>query len=280
MQLLCEDPQYFADVPSDLKAQFSDLILVDEKKSAEMGSDYDFHKSLLVSESLTPQKVVESVIRGNHQVMQKGSIEFWPDMKCALSFIKNPKSFFAEKQEGLIISDAKNPVEFGFSSPNDKEELLQSIEKYVGKVGHQSFHEALRAVTEEMYMNAVFDAPKEALKKGWKEKPYLEGQKARLRLSRSEDRLLITCIDPYGSLDGLRFLGRMQEVYLRGAGEVINLKPGSGAGLGCVIMFEHSVQMAFGVVPNKSTVFSCVIPLHMSYRQRTSHKKNLHLIRI
>jgi hypothetical protein len=70
----------------------------------------------------------------------------------------------------------------------------------------------------------------------------------------------------------------MDEVYKKGAGEAMNLREDGGAGLGCVIMFEHCEALFLGVMPGQKTLVSCIVPLGMSYRQRDQVKKSLHLI--
>jgi hypothetical protein len=129
-------------------------------------------------------------------------------------------------------------------------------------------------------MNAVIDAPREYSRMGNGAKTYQSGMQAKFYLQTSENRLAIACEDPFGALDIEKFIGRMNEVYQKGAGEVINLYRPGGAGLGCVLMFENCISMYLGVSSGKMTLVSCVLPLGVSYRQKAALKKSLHLIQI
>lgn len=127
-------------------------------------------------------------------------------------------------------------------------------------------------------MNAVFDAPREAVKFGGSDKQ----QMAEIFLAHSSKSLQISCSDLFGSLDVSKFLRRMNEIYEKGVGNAINLsvERGAGAGIGCVILFENCTSLILGVRHGKITKVTCVIPLGMRSRQREQMKKSLHWFEI
>lgn len=274
MKTVSVTENFFSDLPASMMQAHSDLTLVE----ANSGTD-DFSVGMIaVSAELEPNQVVDLAVRGAQHVVQKGT-NYIQDLESLTILLQEPEKYFSDSFG--LASLLENKQQILFSKTADKAALIEQVEKYIGEDGHQSFKESVRAIIEEMYMNAIFDAPKEAQKKGLvsvEAKPYDKGLTASIQLGWQGERLYLSCRDPYGSLDPMKFLLRMQEVYRKGAGEVINMKPGAGAGLGCVVLFENCVQLSFGVKPGEATIFSCMVPKKLNYRQRASQKKNLHLL--
>jgi hypothetical protein len=233
------------------------------------------NEKIVLTDLPEPRDVVNCILGGAEHVMQTDRLFFEKDYQYLQNVINNQLEYFFEKKWGEIINCEGNSREHSFVDLIDKNNLFSDIKKFIGPDGHQSFHESVHSIIEEMYMNATLDAPKEASKIGHGDKKV---SSAKIKLSWSGERLNISCIDFFGSLNPNKFFLRMQEVYSKGAGQVINFNRGSGAGLGCVVLFENCTDMAVGVVPGQKTIFSCVVPRNLSYRQRSSHKKNLHLI--
>lgn len=234
--------------------------------------------SVLVCNSLAPEEVVSVLVANPFQsLVQKRETHFLKDLSASGDFLLNPDHYFLGG--GRRIADhIESEIEIRFSSTADKADLVTEVGAFIDQFGSQNVRESASAILEELYMNAMFDAPKEATSNGQKNCSYSGGNSSVMRLFKSEGRLVMTCEDPFGSLNLRKFIKRMDEVYKRGAGDAINLRGEGGAGLGCVIMFEHCEALYLGVVPGEKTLVSCVIPLGMSNRQRAQVKKSLHLV--
>lgn len=238
-------------------------------------------KTILISEQFEPQELVQNYLDKNaSQWLQKNDCSFLEDLNCAARIAQDKNRFFVEGARSLLV----NPTEthrFRFTGPPDKAVLKEGIENFVRKIGSQSVLEASEAVTEELYMNAVIDAPREAYRLGLREKAeYLQGEASELEMYLNSNRLVIAVRDPFGALNSMKFIERMNEVYQRGAGQAMNRGPDGGAGLGCVILFENSVSLYLGVVKGQTTLVACVVPIGKSNRQRALMKKSLHRIEI
>lgn len=235
--------------------------------------------TLLLGDHLEPAEVVSWIVdSGAHHLTQKCDSHFQSDVEFSLSNIQNPNHYFNQTAQTLA-KGVVSQKQLDFTGPQDKDRLRSELTNFLSATKTQNVVESAEAIFEELYMNAVIDAPREAAKKNQSNNSYAQGLKATFHLALSDSHLVLCSEDPFGSLDPHKFINRMNEVYKKGAGESINFREG-GAGLGCVIMFEHCKSMHLGVIRGKRTVVSCVVPLGMSYRQRSQVKKSLHLISI
>lgn len=250
---------------------------------AEVGVDdagIDKKNTIFVADNFEPNELIRNIIRNDYSyVLQKNTPFMDEDFIAAAQIIANKEDFFVHPGRA-ILHEFRNHVSFDFCSTEEKEALLKKVEFFLlFNPGHgQRIVESVEAIVEELYMNAIFDAPAEAEKLGFSKDLYKKGMKATLNLTESDKRLVITCSDPFGAMNFNRFLSRLDEIYEKGAGKVINFGSG-GSGIGCYIMFEHCSAMYIGVQPGKKTVVSCVLPLKMNYRQRCFIRKTLCLVR-
>lgn len=235
-------------------------------------------KVIIVSDELSPEQVVRYVAETKvKSLVQKNGKFFVHDLRATANSLNDAGSYF-ESGGRSLLSTTEREVEIHFSSQAEKAELKRQVEKFLEVVQSQNVHESTNAIVEELYMNAMIDAPREAAKLGQASCTYGMGLHSSIRLIIGDSRLVISCEDPFGSLVPSKIINRMNEVYKKGAGEAINLKGAGGAGLGCVIMFEHCEALHLGVKPGLKTLVSVIVPLGLSYRQRDNIKKSLNII--
>lgn len=233
--------------------------------------------TVVAAEELDPSQVVAHLLEsGASHLVQRNAKHFAQDINLSFGMLKRSEDYFSHPGS-FIAGEVEQSVEVSFSTTLDKPGMRREITQFLSKISSQNVIESAEAVVEELYMNAMLDAPREAAKRGQINCSYDVGLHSVMRLHLAKDRLIVSCEDPFGSLDHRKFLKRMSEVYKKGAGESINFREG-GAGLGCVIMFEHSESLYLGVLPGHKTLVSCVIPVGMSYRQRANVKKSIHII--
>lgn len=228
--------------------------------------------SLAVHNDLGPEAVVRSSLEMiQHHIVQKNSERFEDEIRAGIGLIQNYQNYFEETYQ-LYGEPHQKDFKFLFSGPEDKAAMKDQVIRFAGECGSEAVLQNVDSIVEELYMNAVIDAPREAISLGIKKSP----KPNQMYLARSKRNLQISCTDFCGSLDLNKLMNRMNEVYTKGAGQAINFASGSGAGLGCVILFENCVSLYFGVIPGVMTKVSCVIPLGVSNRQRERMKKSLH----
>jgi len=269
----------FQDVDADTVALDSRIEICDMSSLDQDGlKTKDPKTSILVSQDFEPAQVVEALARNKfYSFVQKRESHFMKDLAATAQMLIDPKLYFLQGGRNSL-GHIDREFEFKFHCESQKPELKKAIEDFVLQIGSDNVNEAVEAVLEELFMNAMFDAPKEAANQGQGECRYKSGHYSIIRIFQNETRLAVVCEDPFGSLNITKLIDRMDEVYRKGAGTTIRLDNAGGAGLGCVMMFEQCESLYLGVMPGEKTLVTCLIPLGVSNRKRTQMKKSLHLI--
>lgn len=268
MKFCPEDEPLFLDLSEKLKKAF-------EKVSICALNRWDFKMDrswIAVADNLEPAQVVSEVQRKkiNH-LMQKNSERFDGDVFFAGKLAENPLDYFQPQYQAFSESSLEK-LTIPFRSSKDKDEMKEKALKFVEKVKSPAVLQAAESILEELYMNAMIDAPREAAKFG----EIAKTPSAEIFLAYSEKSLQISCSDLFGSLNVHQFLARMSEVYEKGMGPAMNLSVGNGAGIGCVILFENCTSLILGVRHRLITKVTCVVPLGIRSREREQMKKSLH----
>lgn len=274
-----------------LPANETKISIPEEWKTLSASNDIVHHElwtpdcakdDICIGSTLQPCEVVEFTLNlGPRRFVQYNPLWFKEDVEMALNLSKNPGSYFQDPVGTVLNVPLKSDFfqkEWAFKDGSAKHTILEDIYRLLPAPG-QALKDAVRAVYEELYMNAVLDAPRESIRSGQEKYGYEKRDPARITLGFDGSRLALACADPYGTLDITRFLNRMNEVYKRGAGQVVNLvREKGGAGLGCVILFEQSSSLFLGVEAGKNTTVTCQIPLSLNHRQRASVQKSLYIL--
>jgi hypothetical protein len=229
-----------------------------------------------VDGQLEPADVIYQVIEKKcNYLLQKNDGYFDQDLVATAGLAEQPVSYFSENFQ-FSPEPVLKSLKIDFSDPSDKESLKQQSLEMIASLNSGTALDSSNAVIEELYMNALFDAPREAAKMN----AQISARSSQLELIQTERFLQISCTDHYGSLDVRKFLQRMNDVYRNGAGPMMSMEPNTGAGLGCVILFEHSSCVILGVQPGVQTKVTCLIPIGISNLRRTQMKKSLHWFHI
>ena len=227
----------------------------------------------LTEELSADQVILEVYSKKINHLVQKNEKRLQTDMNVAKSLTQSRKEYF--DSEFSFSDQVSQKILLPFGSAAEKTKLRDEFTAFVEKDNNASLVQCALSVFEELYMNAMLDAPREAEKKG-----ITNDRKSEFFLSTSADSLQISCTDFFGSLETDKLLARMHEVYEKGAGEVINMRDPGGAGIGCVILFENCVSLVIGVDPGRQTKVTCILPTGVSNRQREKMKKSLHWFHI
>lgn len=248
-----------------------------------------------IADALAPERTLHFAVTANltHVVQRQGHC-FAEEMRAAENLVAAPASFREFPLCSILHPGHASPAlervpllsEINFSSSAHKRDVMASVTSTLQDRHSQTMVEDLLAVTDELFTNAIYNAPFVDLGSGanpgvsrqdQNEIKYTGDKSSRMVLAADGTRLVIGCEDPFGSLNLPRYLHRIKETYVRGPAATMTFGPG-GAGLGSYIIFNAGASLYFGVWPGIATVIYCVIPLGMSYRKRTLLPKHLHWI--
>ncbi len=272
MKFYSKDAYFFSEVSKVLDKQNSSVCVVHLSFWEQTGGELK-NKWIVVEDSLEPKDIVSQVFSKdiNHFVQKNGEA-FVGDLKRASILVENPKVYF---EDNFLMIDEQDVVSVAipFATPDDKPALMDKAFEFLAQLKSSPAQEGALAAIEELYMNALMDAPAESQRLGIE---INSSSGCELFLAFNKDVLQISCTDPYGSLDLKKLFSRLNEVYQKGAGDAINLQGPGGAGIGSYLVFEHCQALIFGVRRGVQTKVTCLIPRTPSRRERAKIKKSLH----
>jgi hypothetical protein len=267
---------YSQDISESCRIQFPDLQVCGVEDTADPQGVQS--RNITVASGLDPIQVVSAVAhRRTKALIQKNERFFSDDIRVSAQFAMDPRLYFQGRSDALIPSPTDSR-KLQFAGPGQKSAAKDQCLSFV-KGELSNVQESIDALFEEFYMNAMFDAPSEAKKQGRAYDLYEKGDAAVLSLARDDKRIAFSCFDPYGSMHENKFLLRLEEVLNQGAGNVINMRD-RGAGIGCSIIYEHSMFLMMGVIPGQCTMVTAFVPLGLSHRQRAKLQKSLQVVAV
>ncbi len=250
-----------------------------------------------LSEALPPQDVLRlATEQGFSHICQRQGLEFNKELETSQNLVAAPESFFQFPVAAIFEPSRLNAkseekyiaVQANFNSSNQKRGILASIAKAMElKSVPQTMADDIASVADEMYTNAVYNAPfvdqKTKFNPGVSRQDVEiildKGKEGRLILAHDDQRIMIACQDPYGSLNLDGYLTKIKATYDRGAAATMNFGPG-GAGIGSYIIYNTCVSFYVGVQAGRASIIACVLPLGMSNRKRALMPKHLHWIHL
>ena len=248
-----------------------------------------------IAESMDPLNILTVAMASNfNHICQKKGHAFKEEVETAKVMIENPDAFFQYPIATILtpfdLSDVSERAllasECNFNSSEQKQDVLNELYVAMNSKGlAQTIIEDVMAVSDEMFTNAVFNAPfvdfKSQVNPGVNRKELNitldEGRFGRIFLAHDEKRLVVGCQDPFGSLSLEKYLKKIHRSYEKGPAATMNFGPG-GAGIGSYIIFNAGASLYFGVWPHQSTIICCVIPLGLTNRKRMGLAKHVHWI--
>ncbi|MBK9294433.1 MAG: hypothetical protein IPM57_08300 [Oligoflexia bacterium] len=166
----------------------------------------------------------------------------------------------------------------------DKNKLREDIDKFINSKPEllKPLSESLWTIADELFMNSFYDAPTDSNGKHlYAQLPRTSAvqlEKAKpveIFICFDDANVIIGSIDFFGSFNENKFLKQFNSSYTN---ENSNINMGKGgAGIGCKIMFEHSMSTYFYSLKNKFTLVCCKIPTYHNKQRKDLLYKNLHL---
>lgn len=273
MKFISKKPNFFSEL-EDVQENFPELTVVGiEKNEIQNLSNPD--SSICVCENFEGIDVIENIAESRCRIIiNKDNTDFKNDLLRSAIICENAEEYFL-RPEKVLFKEVLRSSRIKFFSAADKGDALIGIDSYCSLLNSPFLTESLQTIFEELFMNAVLDAPREAgaqeLKDG--------DESSELFIADDGNNLVISCLDYYGSLNPDKFFKRLLQVEKFGPGEVMNMnKAIGGAGIGCSILFGCSSTLIVGISPGRYSRVSCIIPLKTSRKKFSLIKKNIHLL--
>ncbi|MEY4617704.1 MAG: hypothetical protein RJB66_2664 [Pseudomonadota bacterium] len=237
----------------------------------------DPEKTVLHSSQWAEGQILELATRGPFNTfLNSNNRNFLEELLVALKVKSDPEGFLANPLLALYEEKPKS-VNLTFSLAKEKDLILNKLEPFFAAAESATISDHMRIAFEELFMNAVYDAPQEAIKMGLEKST----KTSEIIAAYDQHKATITCIDAYGSLHIPKIIQRMRDIELSGTKNIINLgdKPG-GAGIGCSLLHRYSTGITIAVKKGEATLVSCTFPLRTSYKQFCAIGKNLQFLNI
>lgn len=249
-----------------------------------------------LANGLPPEEVLRLATELDYtHVIQKDGLAFDKELVTTEILVENPAGFFEFPVASIFNPTDLSPAsekasilaDTSFSSSTHKRAVLDKfIESMNVRALSQTMIEDITLVADEMFTNAVFNAPfvdktthKNANVSRIDVEVNFEKGAGRMLMAADDSRVMIACEDPYGSLNLNGYLSKIKATYDRGAAATMNFGAG-GAGIGSYIIFNTSASLFVGVKAGRATIIACLLPLGMSNRKRSLLPKHLHWIQL
>lgn len=267
------------------------------KEVSETTNDRADGHCIGLAENLQPQDILRlATEHGLSHIVQRQGLEFKKEIITSENLIHAPESFFEFPVASIFAPNdlsLKSEMKYvsakaNFNSSHKKRGILELFTKAMESKGvSQTVNADVISIADEMYTNAIFNAPFVHQKSSFNpgvdrnetEIVLEKGKEGVLTLAQDENRLMIACLDPFGTLNLDGYLNKIKATYDRGAAETMNFGPG-GAGIGSYIIFNTCASFYVGVKAGRASIVACVLPLGLSNRKRALMPKHLHWIHL
>ncbi len=274
---MSQNTNFFNEI-KDLESQYPQLSVIELNGSNSTPIDTqkqipEESKQIIgVAEHCDTIPMLTSLMSGQcGAVVHKENPDYVRDFKRTAKLVENRDDYFL-KPDKLFFEGVPRFKRVPFSSTADKGTVLCEVDIYCQLLNSNFLTESLQAIFEELFMNAMFDAPREAKASDF-------ARTAELMFGDDGHSLVISCLDQYGSLKPEKLLNRILKIEEFGASQMMNMDSSlGGAGIGSSILYACSSNLIVGVVPGKHTRVSCMIPLKTNRRKFAALKKNIQVI--
>lgn len=247
---------------------------------------------IIVSEKATVMNLLQILEVGYSQVVQKNRGDFARELLISAILIQRPQTFF-EDAMGILLATAgggdskQSGKDFSvvFNSSGQKNQIIHNFTDFLRSENQlMALKDIAVQVSEELLMNAQFSAPIDpvTLKKMYQNADrslsvtYPSGKQGKFYACYSQERLVIACIDPFGSLTKQLLTEHMRKLFTGTLSEVRTAAAG-GAGIGLKYILENSGVFYTLIKKNAYTCVACAFYLK-GMKNNMSPEKHIHLI--
>ncbi len=232
-------------------------------------------------DNLSPENVISLCINTNIQhVVQTSNPDFENDIHVAASVITKNKMFF-ENPFSTLLGNVEPQFRYTLKASKQKETVMIAVRKHLESLPRSNtIKDSLMFIADELFTNALFNAPFGSLSKDQHidrtapiELPIEDY--AELFIAENGKKILIGCIDPFGSLIPKKLFSMIHQCYEKGVLSSMRMGTG-GAGIGSYFMFHMSTNFYVLVQEGTKTFVCCALPMGQSSKSKELIPKNLH----
>jgi hypothetical protein len=195
-------------------------------------------------------------------------------------FLKNPITVITRN-----TPTSDRTVRIPFSSTRDKERILVEAEDFICRnSNNSSIRQNVKVIISELFSNALYSAPTDeggrylyASSPRNQEVNYPDNARGEILLSFNNEIFAVACRDPYGSVNKVRVIKRLHQVFddakKASVEQVSNENYGSGLGLKLII--ENSIGFGMVVRQGFETLVYATLPVGAGNRKVTRIAKNI-----
>lgn len=289
MSAAVKKPIQLTDLQSQLTAPLSKAISVVDVTNLPGAAD----KVIVAADGLDMGEVLNlSVDRKARQICQLHAGAVDSELNASAIMLKDPQ-LFLDYPIGVILAPKNLTPETNreltklhicFRRTAEKMPSLEHLRELLEQNGRtESLIADAILIADELFTNAIFNAPFVDVKTGFN--PGVDrsdesveigkGYTGELLAGFDDERLVIACRDPYGSLNLEQLLVRIRDCCIKGVSANMRIGNG-GAGIGSYMVFNASSSLYIGVQAGKCTVVAAVIHWKWNTRKRSEASKNLH----
>lgn len=249
-------------------------------------------RTIIISEKTALQNLLNVIEVGFSQIVQKNRADFARELLISAILIQRPQSFFEDAMGILLATAGADGTKGGgkdfsvvFNSSRQKNQIISDFGAFLNSENPlMALKDIAIQVSEELLMNAQFSAPIDpiTLKKMYQNADrslnvsYPAGKQGKFYACYSQERLVIACIDPFGSLSKAQLIEHLSKLFKNNLSEVKTASTG-GAGIGLKYILENSGVFYALIKKNTYSCIACAFYLK-GMKNNMSPEKHIHLI--
>lgn len=249
------------------------------------------HRIIIISEKAMIPNLLQILEAGYSQVVQKNRADFARELLISAILVQRPQTFFEDAMSILLATTQGDGSKVQgkdysvvFNSSRQKNQIIQGFSDFLRSENQlMALRDLAIQVAEELLMNAQFSAPTDPVtfKKIYQNTDrslnvsYPPGKQGKFYSCYSHERLVIACIDPFGSLLKTQLTDHLRKLF---AGEMSEVKSSAGgAGIGLKYILENSGVFYALIKRNTYSCVACAFYLK-GMKNNMSPEKHIHLI--
>lgn len=247
---------------------------------------------IIVSEKTPLINAIQILEAGYSQIVQKNRSDFARELLISAILIQKPQALFEDAMNILLATTQGDGTKIEgkdfsvvFNSSRQKNQIIQSFTDFLQGEGQlAALKDIAIQVSEELLMNAQFSAPIDPLtfRKMYQNTDrslavsYPPGKQGKFYACFSHERLVIACIDPFGTLTKVQLTEHFKKLFNVEMSEVKTNSTG-GAGIGLKYILENSGVFYALIKKNHYCCVACAFYLK-GMKNNMSPEKHIHLI--
>jgi hypothetical protein len=277
-----------------LEPLFKDIVVAhypEEKAEIEGAAQNQKNMTIIIAEGSPLQELTHLLDIGYSHVVQKKRADFSRELLVTAILIKKPKAFVDNPKHFLLGNmqiaggdDGGNTLDVVFQSSSQKNTIIEKLHEFLkSDPALLGLKDIASQVAEELLMNASFSAPINPVNQvrmyqtmdRTRTVDYPANKQGKFFAYSSAERLVIACIDPYGSLQKQAMVSQFHKLYKN---DMADMRDGQGgAGIGLKYILDNSAIFFTMIQPGGYTCVACGFYLK-GLKQNLSPQKHIHIL--